>query len=123
MSRCILNLLSAGTLLGLNAVPALAAERNSLQGTWVAVTAERNGSLAWDIKGHLLTIQDDRFEVCGADNRILFQGTFQVGNQRPAAIDFLHAGNPLQGKTWKGIYESSMSSMATCSGSATTAPT
>ncbi len=101
MNRRIIQMLSVGALCGVPAVYSPAAEPNALQGSWVAVTAERNGSLAWDIRGHALIVHGNRFEIRSADDRVLFAGTLVETSGRPAGVDFILDNGP----TWRGIYE------------------
>ena len=105
-------------LLGLGlpvlAQPATGAEK-SLQGTWVATGAERDGKRADDVIGHRLTFKGDRFEIRAKGGKPLYAGGVRVEpTTKPAAIDFEHADGALKGKTWKGIYTLSGDTLTIC---------
>jgi uncharacterized protein (TIGR03067 family) len=81
-----------------------AKEKAGLQGTWTAVSAERNGAPADDIKGHRLTLTGDRFTIRSKD-KLLYQGTLRVDpSNSPATIDFTNTRGEATGKVWQGIY-------------------
>lgn len=78
--------------------------KDMLQGTWVGVSAQRNGKPDDKIEGHLLTFAGDKF-VIKKGGKVLYQGTYQTDpDKEPATIDFHHSEGILKGKTWKGIY-------------------
>jgi uncharacterized protein (TIGR03067 family) len=79
-------------------------EVDTLQGTWVAVSAQREGVKARDLIGHRLTFDGNRFVIRGADGAVLFEGTWTAKQGELAAIDFHHEGDVLRGKSWKGVY-------------------
>jgi RNA polymerase sigma-70 factor (ECF subfamily) len=76
-------------------------DREALQGTWVAVSAERNGAIMsreevrrWG----RLTFAGDRADRQGSERR---EGTYMIDpDRKPAEIDLFTQLNP-----WKGIYE------------------
>ena len=73
-----------------------------IRGTWTAVSAERNGAPADDIKGHRLTLQGDRFTI-RSKGQIVYQGTFRLDPSKiPATIDFTNTGGEAKGR--QGIY-------------------
>jgi len=75
-----------------------------LQGTWTAVSAERNGAPADDLKGHRLTFAGGRFTI-RSKGKILYQGTYRIdASKNPATIDFTHTSGEAKGKIWQGIY-------------------
>ena len=79
-------------------------DKDSLQGAWTAVSAERNGRAAEDVKRHELTFAGDRFTI-RSKGKLLYQGGYRLDpSKNPAAIDFKHAEGPSKGKTWLGIY-------------------
>jgi uncharacterized protein (TIGR03067 family) len=81
-----------------------AQEKDGLLGTWVAVSAERNGRAAEDLEGHELTFAGDRFTI-RSKGKVLYQGSYRVEpSKKPAAIDFTHTEGEAKGKTWLGIY-------------------
>ena len=81
-----------------------ATERATLQGTWRAVAAERNGAPAPELVGHELTFAGDRFRIT-RDGRPLYGGTYRIDpSAQPSRTDFdQHETAELRG-TWKGIY-------------------
>lgn len=75
-----------------------------IRGTWTAVSAERNGAPADDIKGHRLTLQGDRFTI-RSKGKLVYQGTFRLDPSKiPATIDFTNTRGDAKGKVWQGIY-------------------
>jgi uncharacterized protein (TIGR03067 family) len=78
--------------------------KRRLQGVWIAVSAERNGAAADDLKGHQLTFSGDRFRI-RSQGKLLYQGTFRVDpSKKPATIDFTHTNGVAKGTSWLGIY-------------------
>jgi uncharacterized protein (TIGR03067 family) len=107
-------LVFGASLVGVRADMPAQAEKD-LQGTWVAVSAERDGKAADDVVGHRLSFAGGRFEIHSRDGKLLYQGTFEAfPNQKPAAIDFKHSAGPLKGKVWKGIYSIEDGALKTC---------
>ena len=77
----------------------------TLEGTWMATKAERDGQAAEDVVGHRLSFTRNRFRIQSRDGRPLYAGTFGVNPvPNPATIDFQHTEGPMKGKAWKGIY-------------------
>jgi uncharacterized protein (TIGR03067 family) len=77
----------------------------ALDGAWTAVSAEREGKPAAELRGHTLTFARDVFVIRGSDGQVIYRGTFTVdATKRPARIDFRHTGGELAGKTWLGVY-------------------
>jgi RNA polymerase sigma factor (sigma-70 family) len=76
-------------------------DREALQGSWVAVSAERNGAVLSpeDVRRWgRLTFAGDKADRQGSERR---QGTFVLDpNRKPKEIDLFTEFNP-----WKGIYE------------------
>jgi uncharacterized protein (TIGR03067 family) len=92
-----------GVLLGL-APPAQAAPK-TLEGSWTAAAAERQGKADNDVVGHRLSVAGKGFKVRSKDGKLLFAGRLRTDPQaRPATVDFEHKEGALQGKAWKGIY-------------------
>ena len=83
-----------------------AAAQATLQGSWTATKAERDGKAAADVVGHRLTFTDDRFEIRSKDGRtVVYTGTFRTDqNAKPASVDFVNTEGKDNGKTWRGIY-------------------
>lgn len=89
-----------------------------LRGTWTAVSAERNGGLADDIKGHRLTLTADRFTI-RSKGKLRYGGTFRIDPSRnPATIDFTHTRGEAKGKVWQGIYLQQGDGMKICDNAA-----
>ena len=106
-------------LLGIGLGPAFAQPaadaRKTLQGTWTATRAERDGTSADDVVGHRLSFTGNRFQIQSKDGKPLNAGTVRVDpSAKPAAIDFEHTEGALKGKTWKGIYALNGDALTTC---------
>jgi uncharacterized protein (TIGR03067 family) len=81
-----------------------AKKKAGLRDTWTAVSAERNGAPADDIKGHRLTLTGDRFTI-RSKGKLLYQGTFRIDpSKSPETIDFTNTRGEAKGKIWLGIY-------------------
>jgi uncharacterized protein (TIGR03067 family) len=79
-------------------------DKESLQGNWIAVAAERNGKPADDVKGHQVRFTGDGFSI-SLNGKLLYAGRFKLfPDANPRAIDFHHTLGKLNGKVWKGIY-------------------
>ena len=78
--------------------------QDTLQGTWRAVEAQRDGAPARDLLGHELTFTGDRFRIT-SEGRLVFGGTWSADAAlAPPRIEFVQTeGAELRG-TWKGIY-------------------
>jgi uncharacterized protein (TIGR03067 family) len=73
----------------------------ALQGRWVVTAGQHDGKPLDVIKGGVITIAGDAFEIRTASGRVL-QGTLRADTaQQPFQLDFLHA----DGARWEGIYE------------------
>jgi uncharacterized protein (TIGR03067 family) len=117
MRRCLLTMFVLNLLLATSTHPCLAAKKelDKLAGIWVAVSAERDGKPAGDVKGHQLTFSGDTFIIKSKEGEVLYQGTFRADPaQRPATIDFRHTKGKLEGQTWKGIYTLEGTTLKTC---------
>jgi uncharacterized protein (TIGR03067 family) len=89
--------------------------RDSLQGNWTAISAERAGQKADDIPGHRLTIAGNTFLIASARGELLYHGTWTAdASANPARIDFHHEMGALQGRMWKGIYIRNGNSLLIC---------
>jgi uncharacterized protein (TIGR03067 family) len=88
-------------------IPAAAAEPAALLAgtTWTAESAERDGAPAPALVGHRLRFTGDRFEIAGADGRLIYTGTYTAdATATPARIDFRNDGGDARGQTWEGIW-------------------
>jgi uncharacterized protein (TIGR03067 family) len=103
--RALAGALLAGTVLVTGfRVEAFAQTVGKLDGTWVAVSAERNGKPADELVGHRLTFAGDTFMI-ERSGKILYKGTFKTDPaKKPAQIDFRNSEGEAKGKTWRGIY-------------------
>jgi uncharacterized protein (TIGR03067 family) len=85
-------------------VDSVAQPAGKLDGAWTAVSAERNGKPADELKGHRLTFAGDTF-VIERDGKTIYKGTFKTDPaKKPAQIDFQNTEGEAKGKTWRGIY-------------------
>ncbi len=77
---------------------------DSLQGTWTAVGAERDGREAADVIGHVVVFNGTTFSI-QEKGATIYEGTFTAdASTEPWTIDFKHTGRSLAGKTWLGVY-------------------
>ena len=96
------SLIAGVVLFGLFAASASAAQDAlaALQGRWVVTGAEHNGKPMDVLKGGVLTITRDAFEIRTASGNIL-RGTLRVdAAARPASMDMVHA----DGTRWEAVY-------------------
>jgi len=103
--RALAGALFAGLLMAASvATDAVAQSPGKLDGSWTAVSAERNGKPADELKGHRLTFAGDTF-VIERDGKTLYKGTFKTDPaKKPAQIDFRNTEGEAKGQTWRGIY-------------------
>jgi uncharacterized protein (TIGR03067 family) len=82
-------LLSMLGLLAITSTPS-AQPTAKLDGSWRAVTAERDGKSATDVIGHRLTFAGGKFTITrGRDGKTVYAGTYKTDSaKRPAQIDF-----------------------------------
>jgi len=104
-----LRFLMAVIAVGLAAAPSSAAadanDAERLRGFWIAVSAERNGEAADDLRGHQLTFFASNRFIIRSKGKLPYQGTFRVDpSKKPATIDFKHSRGEAMGKAWLGIY-------------------
>jgi len=72
-----------------------------LQGRWIVTSAEHNGKPLDAIKGGVMTVAGEAFEVRTASGNVL-KGTLRPDSSKsPAHLDMLHA----DGEKWEAIYE------------------
>ena len=80
------------------------AERAKLEGTWTAMSAQRDGKDAAELVGHQLEFEGERFRI-SAQGRTLYAGTYAIDPApQPPHIDFRHVEGQAAGQTWQGIY-------------------
>ena len=93
-----------------------AAAQATLQGSWTATKAERDGKAAADVVGHRLTFTGDRVEIRSKDGgTVAYAGTFLTDqNAKPTSIDFVNTEGTDKGKTWRGIYAFDGDTLTTC---------
>lgn len=73
---------------------------NPLQGRWVVTAAEHQGKPFDAIKGGVMTIAGDAFEVRTASGNML-KGTLRLDpSKQPSQMDMIHA----DGARWEAIY-------------------
>ena len=73
---------------------------NPLQGRWVVTAAEHQGKPFDAIKGGVMTIVGDAFEVRTASGNML-KGTIRLDpSKQPSQMDMIHA----DGARWEAIY-------------------
>ena len=71
-----------------------------LQGRWVVAAAEHNGKPFEAIKGGVMTIASDGFEIRTASGNML-KGTLKLDpSKQPSQMDMIHA----DGARWEAIY-------------------
>jgi uncharacterized protein (TIGR03067 family) len=82
----------------------VAAERTKLEGTWTAVSAQRDGKDAAELVGHRLELAGERFRI-SAQGTTLYAGTYAIDPApQPPHIDFRHDTGQAVGQTWQGVY-------------------
>src|SRR5262245_15548082 len=83
-------------------------ETAKFQGTWKAVSIERDGEKAMpneQLKRLTLVIEGDKRTIKVGDE-VVSLGTFRLDpSQKPKAIDVTVSEGPLQGRTLRGVYE------------------
>jgi uncharacterized protein (TIGR03067 family) len=73
----------------------------ALQGRWVVTSAEHDGKPFDAIKGGVMTIADDAFEVRTASGTML-KGRIRLdASKQPSQMDMIHA----DGARWEAIYD------------------
>src|SRR5688572_611026 len=87
----------------------------SLQGTWTATKAERDGKAADDVVGNRLSFTGKRFQIQSNDGKPLYAGTVRVNpSAKPATVDFENTEGAAEGKMWKGIYKLDGDTLTIC---------
>jgi uncharacterized protein (TIGR03067 family) len=102
--RLLMAVMAVGLTAGASNTAAEANDAQRFQGIWIAMSAERNGAAADDLKGHRLAFSGDRFTI-RSKGKPLYEGTFRTDpSKKPPTIDFRHTKGEAKGKTWLGIY-------------------
>jgi uncharacterized protein (TIGR03067 family) len=101
-----------------SAVPAAAAdpasEQARLEGSWTAISAEREGTAAAELVGHRLEFASKRFRIT-VEGRVLAVGSYAVDpGPQPPQIDFQHEEGGAAGATWQGIYRLEDDTLTIC---------
>src|SRR5438309_6345333 len=81
-------------------------DKEALQGTWTAVSGEKEGKEDAEAKEHALVFEGDKFSVKKGDN-VIVQGTFKIdASKSPKTMDMEITEGPedVKGKTAKAIY-------------------
>jgi uncharacterized protein (TIGR03067 family) len=77
-------------IFGIGFVPAFAQPdeeaQKTLQGTWTATKAERDGKPADEVLGNRLSFRGNRFQIRSKNGNPLYEGTFRLEPSKPAAI-------------------------------------
>jgi uncharacterized protein (TIGR03067 family) len=91
-------------------------ELNTFQGTWVLVSAERDGKKAADEKAIKLIIADTKYSLTQESSAVIgHRGTFLLDPaKKPKATDVSVTEGPDKGKTFLGIYELSSDDYKVC---------
>jgi uncharacterized protein (TIGR03067 family) len=82
-------------------------DKEKLQGSWAAVSGEREGKEDAEAKEHVLVFEGDKFSVKRGD-KVMIQGTFKIdASKSPKTIDMKISEGPddLKGKTAEAIYD------------------
>jgi uncharacterized protein (TIGR03067 family) len=114
MTRYIVTALVVGLLL---AADDAKKDKEQLQGSWQAVSAEQGGKAQEDAKEHLLIFDGDTFTIKYGD-QLFLKGTFTVDpSQSPKAIDMKITETRREehkGKEVHGIYELDKGTLKWC---------
>src|SRR5436309_2644985 len=81
----------------------VATDQDKLQGTWIVVSAEKDGQADERRKGAKVTYKGDTFtRIMPAGNA---NGTFKLDSlSKPAAMEITYLEGPEKGQIWTGIY-------------------
>jgi uncharacterized protein (TIGR03067 family) len=91
-------------------------ELKTFQGTWVLVSAERDGKKASDEKAIRLVIMDTKYSLTQESSAVIgHRGAFLLDPaKKPKATDVTVTEGPEKGKTFLGIYELSNDDYKVC---------
>lgn len=85
----------------------------SMQGTWVVVTAERDGDSLDRIKGNKLIVKDNQFTIIGKNFELRGHLTLDA-SASPKKLDMQHQEGALRDKKWEGIYKLEKNKLTIC---------
>jgi uncharacterized protein (TIGR03067 family) len=115
MVRYIMTALAVGMLV---AAQDATKDKAELQGSWRAISSERDGQVQEDARDHLLIFAGDTLTIKKGD-QVFAKGTFTLdATQSPKTIDLKITAGPVeQGKDVKahGIYELRAGTLRWCS--------
>ena len=81
-------------------------DKEKLQGTWTAVSSEKEGKEDAEAKGHVLIFEGDKFSV-KKDDKVIIRGTFKIdASKTPKTMDMKITEGPEKDKdkTAKSVY-------------------
>jgi uncharacterized protein (TIGR03067 family) len=81
-------------------------DKEKLQGTWTAVSGEKEGKEDPEAKGHVLIFDGDKFSV-KKDDKVMIKGTFKIdASKSPKTMDMAISEGPedAKDKTAQAIY-------------------
>lgn len=120
MGQVIFSCVVSGLVLAAAPQEPATRDLDALQGTWVAVSMERNGRPlpANRYQNGRLVMEGEMFTYFD-DDRVVTKGVRTLDpTQSPRALDDVHTFGPFKGKTYKGIYKLQGDTFTTCNGSA-----
>ena len=82
-------------------------DKEALQGTWMAVSGEKEGKEDTEAKEHALVFEGDKFSIKRGDN-VIVRGTFKINTSKsPKTMDMEISEGPedVKGKTAQAIYQ------------------
>lgn len=91
-------------------------DKEKLQGTWTAVSGEKEGKDDPEAKEHALVFEGDKFTVKRGD-KVVVRGTFKIdASKSPKTMDIEISEGPedVKGKTAKAIYALDGDGLAWC---------
>ena len=76
-----------------------------LHGTWIVVSAEKDGQAFDRITGGKLVVKDQNFAIVTKNGTEMKGDLVLAPGKKPKHIDFTHQEGLLRDKTWQGVYE------------------
>ena len=107
---------AVGLLIGAAGPNEAKKELQTFQGTWVLVSAERDGKKQAEGKGIKLQIMGNKYSLTQESSAVIgHKGTFSLDPAKnPKATDVTVTEGPDKGKTFLGIYELSSDDYKVC---------